>query len=220
MEKTSRHVEELNESLNNMQERMVFWFLCDNWSHEQAMMLLVGLDPQETTIDDDASDYVESDNPQLDVAVTLDGIETLPYSYLLEDMDLKNEDLNKLRQFQLELNYLTDLFGSGDHPVKNPPQYYIEWAESKNHIIPWLGHVIKVGLYIPEGGRVEKPTAEKGLLTRERETMVRIIHALAKNGYRYPNHGTIKEIVSDFRMVGNGVSEKTLMKYLKEFDWL
>jgi hypothetical protein len=58
------------------------------------------------------------------------------------------------------------------------------------------------------------------LQVRERETMIKIIHALAKNGYKYPEHGSVKDILSDFERNNNGVVENTLSKYLKEFDTL
>ena len=65
-----------------------------------------------------------------------------------------------------------------------------------------------------------KQIAEKPLTNKERESIVKIIHALAKNGYKYPNHGALAEIVRDFQTNHNGVSENTLTKYLKEFDSL
>jgi hypothetical protein len=54
----------------------------------------------------------------------------------------------------------------------------------------------------------------------ERDSMIKIIHALAKNGYRYPTHGSMIEMVKDFQLNSNGVSEKTLKKYLDEFNSL
>lgn len=62
--------------------------------------------------------------------------------------------------------------------------------------------------------------AGKSLSVRERETMVKIIHALAKNGYKYPQPGTLTDIINDFDFNNNGVCENTLRKYLKEFDSL
>ncbi len=55
---------------------------------------------------------------------------------------------------------------------------------------------------------------------RERESLLKIILALAKNSYKYPYHGCLKEIVEDFERNNNGVSEKTLKKYLDEADRL
>lgn len=61
---------------------------------------------------------------------------------------------------------------------------------------------------------------ERPLSSIERKTTVKIIHALAKNGYKYPSHGALAEIVRDFQTNDNGVTENTLTKYLKEFDSL
>ncbi len=64
----------------------------------------------------------------------------------------------------------------------------------------------------------KKNTADKPLSEKERETMIKIIHALAKNGYKYPQRGALTDILKDFESNENGVSENTLTKYLKEFD--
>ena len=61
---------------------------------------------------------------------------------------------------------------------------------------------------------------EKPLNDSERKSMIKIMHALAKNGYKYPNHGALADIVKDFQTYNNGVTENTLTKYLKEFDRL
>jgi major membrane immunogen (membrane-anchored lipoprotein) len=58
------------------------------------------------------------------------------------------------------------------------------------------------------------------LANKERESMLKIIHALAKNCYKYPNRGALQEMLDDFQRSGNGVSEKTLKKYLDEADAL
>lgn len=61
---------------------------------------------------------------------------------------------------------------------------------------------------------------EKPLIGSERESLIKIIHALARNAYKYPSHGSLKDIMHDFELNDNGVSEKTLVKYLNEFDKL
>lgn len=61
---------------------------------------------------------------------------------------------------------------------------------------------------------------EANLNNKERESLIKIIYALAKNGYKYPNHGALSDIVRDFQANNNGVTENTLTKYLKEFDSL
>ena len=62
---------------------------------------------------------------------------------------------------------------------------------------------------------INKPLADK-----ERESLIKIIHALATNGYKYPRRGALAEMIEDFEKNKNGVSENTLTKYLKEFDSL
>ena len=57
----------------------------------------------------------------------------------------------------------------------------------------------------------------KSFSERERETMVKIIHALAKNGYKYPQRGALNDIIKGFQSNDNGVCENTLRKYLNDF---
>lgn len=63
-------------------------------------------------------------------------------------------------------------------------------------------------------------TVEQPIKDTERRTMIKIIHSLAKNGYKYPSHGSLKDMLIDFERNENGVSEKTLKKYLDEFSSL
>ena len=87
------------------------------------------------------------------------------------------------------------------------------------HVIAWAGN--KFPKFPFKNEKVPKVATEKSLDKRERETMIKIIHALAKNGYKYPSHGALNEIMKDFQLHGNGVaSENTLTKYLKDFEGL
>ena len=62
--------------------------------------------------------------------------------------------------------------------------------------------------------------ADKPLADKERESLIKIIYALAKNGYKYPERSALADILKDFELNKNGVSENTLTKYLKAFDSL
>lgn len=67
----------------------------------------------------------------------------------------------------------------------------------------------------------DKPVRNAEIVTeKERDSMLKIILALAHNGYKYPSHGAVKEMLRDFQIHENGVSENTLNKYLKEADKL
>lgn len=59
---------------------------------------------------------------------------------------------------------------------------------------------------------------EKELSTIERNSMLRIIAALAVGGYKYPAHGSKAEMFADFDRHGISVDEKTLTKYLKQAE--
>ena len=66
---------------------------------------------------------------------------------------------------------------------------------------------------------LQPATAEdinKPLKDSEKTSLLKIIVALAANGYKYPNRGAQAEILRDFELNHNGVAENTLSDYLNE----
>lgn len=80
----------------------------------------------------------------------------------------------------------------------------------------------RVGAEIQELRAIKEKSAptnhEKELSTNERNTMLRVIAALAVSGYKYPGHGKKAEMLADFDRNGMAVDEKTLTKYLKQAE--
>lgn len=173
-------------------------FLFDSWGQEVAMNYIAGI-YEITEFDDGGKVYWHM--------LTLD----------FESIDQSSEDAIQGHVLTANANRYLKIFKSGVHGLTNPPRYYIDWAISKQIEIPWLDWAIEKGYYSLQNEKV-KPS--KDLKPKERETMIRIIHALAKNGYKYPTHGSLKDIVDDFHRNLNGASETTLKKYLDEFSTL
>lgn len=136
-------------------------FLLDYWKADQGLNYLLGI----------AEFYSEQDDNNFDNYIH---ITTLDHDFYLE-----KDQPHITTAFMSSLRRLTRIWDSGGHPKSNPPSYYIEWAISKNHEIPWLAYAIDKGYYKPNEEK-PKQKADKPLLLRERNTLLVIIAALAK----------------------------------------
>lgn len=132
-------------------------FLLDYWNYEQGINYLVGI----------ADIYLEEDE---DGSADFKEITTLDHDFYLQ-----KEQSHIIQAFKNILHRLRRIWDSGGHPDSNPPWYYIEWAISKNHKIPWLDYAIEKGFY-----KLIKSSEEQPLSDKERETLLVIIAALAK----------------------------------------
>lgn len=168
-------------------------FLMDRWFYLDALRYLIGLQS------------LGEDAPMMNEVVF--SLDSHVYS--------KESNSTKHLFYCLEFIRIDRIWQSGLHDQYNSPTYYINWAISKKIEIPWLHWAIQENHYIPP--KVFTNSVNE-IHPKERISMIKIIHALAKNGYRYPSHGSIKEMVEDFQKNNNGVDEKTLAKYLNEFD--
>jgi hypothetical protein len=202
--KTDEYKEKRNEAERALKvdgySNFIFYddiFLMDRWHYEDALNYLVGIKEV----------FEVSDGSTISKHFTTLG----------GDFYLEHEAPHITTRFELAKIRLLDFWQSGLHDIFNSPKYYIDWAISKRFQIPWLAYALEKEFYTP---KVEILKQSQDLKPRERETMIKIINALATNGYKYPSHGSLKEIVEDFERNNNGVSEKTLKKYLDEFDTL
>ena len=168
-------------------------FLMDRWFYRDALLYLIGLQ----SLGEDAPKMHE-------MVISLDS-----NVYSKEPKSMEH------LSYCLEFIRIGRIWESGLHDQYNSPSYYINWAISKKIKTPWLNWAIQENHYIPP--KVSANSVNE-MHPKERISMIKIIHALAKNGYRYPSHGSIKEMVEDFQKNNNGVDEKTLAKYLNEFD--
>lgn len=146
------------------------WLRHDTWSADEAMLLLVGLDPVGTIIE--VSESISGRKVQyVEIAYGLDAVESAPLSYLEEE---GGDELRELQQLTAQWRNLWSLWSSGQHQPRNSPVYYLEWARSKGYAVPWLAWAEQNQLVA-----VSRPE-EKSLSTKERTTLLVIISLLAK----------------------------------------
>lgn len=133
------------------------WFLRDNWTTREGLLLLLGLIP-ESCVELDSS---ELDAPRIVSARHLDGslvsFDDWRLANLADDMArnhgrplrldesllVSRQSLNLSREWQ----YMQKIWDSGDHPPRNPPSYFIAWAGRKNFPPSWLGWARANGLF-------------------------------------------------------------------------
>lgn len=102
----------------------------DNWIPTDAFLLLIGVLPDERylTPGKKYGGFVG--------VMTLDG------------RARRTEDEADMEFLDLGLNWkmLEEIWASGEHPLRNPPMYYVEWAIGKGFEIPWLPWAEEYGL--------------------------------------------------------------------------
>ncbi len=124
------------------------WFERDLWTSEEAILLLLDLDPFETLISDHPLLVVFSDKMRplrtFRAVKYLDGrcIPVEAWQGLLE-LSLAPSDLaTSIRKdvYSLDERYreMVAIWQSGDHPSRNQPAYYVAWASRKGFAVPWL----------------------------------------------------------------------------------
>lgn len=102
-------------------------FFQDTWTADEALIYLVGLSS------------LGFDQQSSFVYVTLEG-----YTFVAEDA---GPEPTLTESFNQDYVRLQRLWNSGMHENSNSPEYYIEWAISKNHDIPWLAYALERGFY-------------------------------------------------------------------------
>ncbi|WP_186111630.1 hypothetical protein [Burkholderia gladioli] len=111
------------------------WFLHDTWTEEQGLMLLSGLSPN-TLFEYEWSAF-DKRIRRISFFETLDGIE---------------RDPAKGGYYESRLSFYESIWGSGDHPVRAKPSYFVDWAVAKGCAPTWLDWAAEKG-YVVVGGR-------------------------------------------------------------------
>ncbi|WP_233343573.1 hypothetical protein [Burkholderia cepacia] len=136
------------------------WFKRDNWTPRNAIPLLLGLEPEHdwfALANESGTDITIISARWLDGSlVCLDGwrnanvfqleIAPDPSDAVPDDMPLTS--LNLL-DMSVRLSQMMAIWDSGDHPPRNPPTYYLEWAATKGFDVPWLAWAESQGLIAP-----------------------------------------------------------------------
>lgn len=192
--------------MKNWKEEKYFYL------HDIALLILGHDDPDKFN----ASKLLDDPPPGFDRIYR--DIRLAACSHLINDYERSEElDSELILVYELRTNKAED-------KKQLTPQDGMEVSAYLKDIIDWINAKKKQNpnfedkfFTVTHTLKAEKRT---DLRDRERETMIKIIHALAKNGYKYPSRGSLKDMIDDFEKNCNGVSEKTLTKYLNEFDRL
>lgn len=125
------------------------WFRRDNWTPDEAFQLLLGTDPSSVVMctNDAGGDATIVSARYLDGSlVCLDGwrnanvIEDMLHSEprrIIYDLDVPATSL-ELLGLSASLSGMREYWDSGDHAPRNPPAYYVDWAQRKGFDIGWL----------------------------------------------------------------------------------
>ncbi|SAL09419.1 hypothetical protein AWB69_00033 [Caballeronia udeis] len=120
------------------------WFRRDLWAPEEAFMLLLNIDPEESSVGE-STRFVGGLKPLLEFARIkyLDGrcIHAEIWTSLIErgfaPRDLARKVRMVVRDTSQRYREMMSLWQSGEHPGRNPPSYYAQWARSKDFAVPW-----------------------------------------------------------------------------------
>lgn len=132
------------------------WFLRDNWTTQEGLLLLLGLIPGSCV----ELPSTELDGPRIASARLLDGslvsFDDWRLANVADDMARNHgtpipldEYLTsrQLLDLSYRLQHMREIWDSGDHAPRNPPSYFIAWAGRKNFPPPWLGWARANGLF-------------------------------------------------------------------------
>lgn len=200
---------------NGNKNRIFHWLSLDNWNLTEATLIVLDIDPERKVINKrNKFEYVMTFKgqayPSLD---SLDNAKT----FMDESGILFIEGEAELLEYQRKYDDLRrTLLKPGMEDAK--PSDWITRALNKHVDIPWIQLAIENGFFKPKRHyqNIKPLNAEAELLESERTSLLKIVLALAENTYHYPNRrGAIAEILRDFSINNNGVTENTLNKYLK-----
>jgi len=136
---------------NSFAEGLSDWLRHDTWTQDEGLILLLGLDPRGTIIE--PSNWVGMKNERLDEiaqAKFLDGrninlaIWHAIFNHLkpndIAGIDDKLSENVKRELWDLSESYrkMKVIFESGGHPVRNKPDFYVQWALDKKFKVPWI----------------------------------------------------------------------------------
>lgn len=118
---------------------------------------------------------------------------------------------------RLELLYAENR--SGRLTQESDPPEILEWFEKQEFSLP-EGLVAATRRFQCEEIRASAPSPENYLSNRERETLLRLVAAMAVRGYSFnPNaarNPATKDIQDDLDHLGIGLDQKTILKWLRE----
>lgn len=124
-----------------------------------------------------------------------------------------------LREYYERLELLYAANRSGRLSQESGPPEILEWFEKQEFSMP-EGLVDATRRFQCEEIIVPVQSSENSLSDRERETLLRLVAAMAVRGYRFnpdaARNPATKDIQDDLELLGIGLDQKTILKWLRE----
>lgn len=133
--------------------------------------------------------------------------------------DVQNEKRKQINTLSNNLDYLYKHWkNSLINESRNPPKFYIDWALTKSYHIPWLQYAIDSALYVTKASNSDIPVVEKPLSKKERQTLLVIIAALAKeSGINLTKTSKAGELIANMtQLIGAPIGATTIENHLKD----
>ncbi|UTV56092.1 hypothetical protein [Burkholderia arboris] len=133
-----RHEQELVEQRGSaegevrLHHALRYWFRRDTWTPDEALPLLIGIDPGSISHGDSHIRYLDGALVCIAASMHAHGVE-----WPIESFD----DFGTLDDLKAVLSLIHEMklmWESGNHAPKNAPGYFIEWAQRKGFKVPWL----------------------------------------------------------------------------------
>ncbi|MBF5010269.1 hypothetical protein [Burkholderia pseudomultivorans] len=141
-----RHEKELVEQRGSeegdarLNRALRYWFRRDTWTPDEALPLLIGIDPDSLSHGDSHIRYLDGALISVAASMYAHGIERQIESF--DDF----KALENLKAVPVLLHEMKLVWNSGGHPARNAPAYFIEWAQRKDFKVPWLESARELGL--------------------------------------------------------------------------
>ncbi len=213
-------IDEIFDKLKNGKKRLNYWLRLDYWGIEHVAWLLLNVDP-DSLVDNGKEIYTLN---LLDEKSPIYSFEIAGETPFDEDLDKENSHLIQKYSFVFHeyIERLTDhkVMGGGLQELldfRESPSFWIYRAQAKKIKIPWLDYAIKEGYF---DLRKPESTIEKSLSNKERETLLIIIAALAKEaGVNIDKSSKSGELIANMtELLGSPVGATTIETHLKKIN--
>lgn len=152
-QKEVEHIRRLSQdciALSQLPVDLNYWLIHDNWTQEEGLILLLGLDPRGTKV----SPSIFFNNAYPDGLEEFECAQFFNGKYIYSELDMDGlrkygttHDINnpdnttqevKILMWQLSNCYqdMNKIWVSGNYPALNTPEFFVEWAVSKGFNIP------------------------------------------------------------------------------------
>lgn len=125
-----------NEQTETPPLSLATWLNHDTWTGEQGIQILMGLDPFGTKIT--KQDLEGRHLYYLESATRLDGRTAFDRNFQHGSAVAEDE----LARLAIDYEFLKTKWDSGNHPDRNQPRYYIDWAKGKGYSVAHLERYI------------------------------------------------------------------------------